>query len=173
MTKPDRRDYPETPEVPRGRRRDDERPTRATETGGWSLEGDRVIDQPVGGIGEIPFASMGDLGLDKRKVTQCALSRICGVCGESLARPVAFLGSELEADRNEFHFPPTHVACAERRSSAGGRRTPRRSGHPSTPSSWALVTTSGFEFVRPDSGVDRPTSGVLAQLAAQTAGCPP
>src|SRR6195952_5234823 len=36
FTKPDRRDYPETPEVPRGRRRDEERPTRATATGGWS-----------------------------------------------------------------------------------------------------------------------------------------
>ncbi|WP_027862849.1 acyl-CoA desaturase [Marmoricola sp. URHB0036] len=36
FTKPDRRDYPETPEVPRGRRRDDERPTRASETGAWT-----------------------------------------------------------------------------------------------------------------------------------------
>ena len=46
-------------------------------------------------------------------MTQCALSRICGVCGESLARPVAFLGSVEEADRNAFHFPPSHVECAE------------------------------------------------------------
>ena len=36
FTKPDRHDYPETPEVPRGRRSDDERPTRRTETGGWT-----------------------------------------------------------------------------------------------------------------------------------------
>jgi hypothetical protein len=36
FTKPNRRDYPETPEVPRGRRSDDERPIRRTETGGWT-----------------------------------------------------------------------------------------------------------------------------------------
>ena len=70
-----------------------------------------MIDMPAGGMGDIPFASMGDLGLDRRKVTQCALSRICGVCGESLARPVAFLGSVEEADRNAFHFPPSHIEC--------------------------------------------------------------
>jgi len=91
---------------------------------------------------------MGDLGLDKRKVTQCALSRICGVCGDSLSRPVAFLGSVEEADRNEFHFPPAHVACAEVTLEVWGP-TSAALGHPSQPSSWVLVTTSGFEFVRP------------------------
>ncbi|WP_027862850.1 hypothetical protein [Marmoricola sp. URHB0036] len=111
-----------------------------------------MIDQPAGGLdirgGDVPFASMGDLGLDKRKVTQCALSRICGVCGDSLARPVAFLGSEDEAERNEFHFPPTHRACAEAAIEVWGSRSASL-GHASQPSSWALVTTSGFEFVRP------------------------
>jgi hypothetical protein len=91
---------------------------------------------------------MGDLGLDKRKVTQCALSRICGVCGESLARPVAFVGSAVEADRNEFHFPPTHVACAELVLDVWGP-TGVVLGHTSQPAGWALVTTSGFEFIRP------------------------
>ena len=111
-----------------------------------------MIDQPAGGLdirgGDVPFASMGDLGLDKRKVTQCALSRICGVCGDSLARPVAFLGSEAEAERNEFHFPPAHVACAEVTIEVWGARAASL-GHSTQPSSWALVTTSGFEFVRP------------------------
>jgi hypothetical protein len=108
-----------------------------------------MIDMPAGGIGEIPFASMGDLGLDKRKVTQCALSRICGVCGESLARPVVFLGSVVEADRNEFHFPPTHQSCAEVALETWGGDETASLGHPSPPEGWALVTTSGFEFVRP------------------------
>ena len=111
-----------------------------------------MIDQPAGGQdmrhGDLPFASMGDLGLDKRKVTQCALSRICGVCGESLARPVAFLGSVVEAERNEFHFPPSHVACAEVAFEVWGG-TSAALGHPSQPAAWALVTTSGFEFIRP------------------------
>jgi linoleoyl-CoA desaturase len=36
LTAANRHDYPETPEVPRGRRRDAERPDRRTETGGWT-----------------------------------------------------------------------------------------------------------------------------------------
>ena len=107
-----------------------------------------MIDQPVGGIGVVPFASKGDLGLDKRKVAQCALSRICGVCGESLARPVVFLGSEAEADRNQFHFPPAHLACAEVALETWGQ-TSAALGHHVEPVIWAMVTTSGFEYIRP------------------------
>lgn len=72
----------------------------------------------------------------KRWVTQCALSRICGVCGESLGRPIAFLGTAQEVGRNAFHLPPMHVTCAR---SLGLR------------SETELVTTGGFEFVRPTS----------------------
>jgi len=110
------------------------------------LEGLRVTD--------LPFASMGELGLDRRKVTQCALSRICGVCGESLARPVAFLGSGLEADRNAFHFPPAHVQCAEAALTVWAGEFSAALGHSSEPESWALVTTSGFEYVRPTGETD-------------------
>jgi hypothetical protein len=99
--------------------------------------------------GDIPFASRGDLGLDKRKVAQCALSRICGVCGDSLARPVAFLGSEVEADRNAFHFPPAHVRCAEAAHTVWAEGYSVALGHSSPPERWALVTTSGFEYIRP------------------------
>lgn len=108
-----------------------------------------MIDQPAGGIGDIPFASMGDLGLDRRKVTQCALSRICGVCGNSLDRPVAFLGSAEEAEANAFHFPPSHLACAETAIELWGGTATAALGYPSPPQVWALVTTSGFEYVRP------------------------
>lgn len=72
--------------------------------------------------------------LTRRWVTQCALSRICGVCGEALGRPIAFRGTPQEVGRNAFHLPPMHVACA---ASLRGR-----------PES-ELVTTAGFEFVRP------------------------
>jgi hypothetical protein len=98
---------------------------------------------------DLPFASRGDLGLDRRKVTQCALSRICGVCGESLARPVAFLGSALEADRNAFHFPPAHVQCAEAALAVWADGYSVALGHASPPDAWAVVTTSGFEYIRP------------------------
>ncbi|KRF36886.1 hypothetical protein [Nocardioides sp. Soil805] len=67
-------------------------------------------------------------------VTQCALSRICGLCEGGLGRPIAFVGTPQESDRNEFHQPPMHVACAER------VRTPDQ----------VVVTTAGFDVVRPD-----------------------
>ena len=88
---------------------------------------------------------MGDLGLDRRKVTQCALSRICRVCGESLARPVAFLGSALEADRNAFYFPPAHPQRAETAVAVWGTGDSAALGHLTRPAEWAVVTTSGFE----------------------------
>ncbi len=109
-----------------------------------------MIDQPAGGIGELPFASMGDLGLDQTKVIQCALSRICGICAQSLGRPIAFLGSTEEAERNEFHFPPTHLDCAELALQTWAREWSASLGHPTAPRSWTLVTTSGFEFIRMD-----------------------
>jgi hypothetical protein len=110
-----------------------------------------MIDQPAVGIGDLPFASMGDLGLDKAKVIQCALSRICGVCAQSLGRPIAFLGSADEAARNEFHFPPSHLDCAELALQTWARDWSASLGHPTSPSSWTLVTTSGFEFIRMNS----------------------
>jgi hypothetical protein len=76
------------------------------------------------------------LDLSRRRVTQCALSRTCGACGESLGRPVAFLGSTEEQAANAFHAPPLHVACARRlQGTAAGLDV--------------LVTTAGFEFERP------------------------
>ena len=76
---------------------------------------------------------------DRPWVTQCALSRICGGCGQSLGRPVVFLGTPDEVARNAFHLPPLHAACAdELRRAPGADR------------SWQVVATSGFEFVRPN-----------------------
>lgn len=115
------------------------------------LEGLRVTAAP---LEKLPFASLGDLGLDKRRVTQCALSRICGVCGESLARPVVFLGSAQEAARNAFHFPPSHLECAEAAHAVWAGGNSAALGHPTQPAAWALVTTSGFEYVRPTGDSD-------------------
>ncbi len=68
------------------------------------------------------------------RVTQCALSRVCGGCGTPLGRPIAFVGASLEVGRNAFHAPPLHPACA---SALLAQRD-----------DWELVTTAGFEFVR-------------------------
>jgi hypothetical protein len=75
---------------------------------------------------------------DRRWVTQCALSRICGGCAMSLGRPIAFLGNENEVARNEFHLPPMHQACAEELRTGGDVEPGLQ-----------LVTTAGFEFIRP------------------------
>ncbi len=76
-----------------------------------------------------------------RWVTQCALSRICGSCAESLGRPVAFVGTPDEVMRNAFHLPPLHAGCAEALLRA-----------PDADPAWSVTLTAGFEFVRPASG---------------------
>ncbi len=106
----------------------------------------------------VPFACGTDDGyggtepsardLDKRRVTQCALSRICGVCGAGLGRPLALLGSSVELGRNAFHFPPSHIECAEALVAAYAGVTEPVLGTDVAPGSWVLVTTASFEFVR-------------------------
>jgi hypothetical protein len=90
---------------------------------------DRVgADDGFGGVG----------GLQRARVTQCALSRICGVCGESLGRPIAFVATAAEVGRNGLHCPPLHASCAAALRS-----------HPDADPAWQVVTTASFEFVRP------------------------
>ena len=88
--------------------------------------------------------------LDGRRVTQCALSRVCGVCGAGLGRPLAFVGSPEEAARNAFHFPACHLECARRLldvlSTLVGTAV---LGQPEPVESWVLTTTAAFEYVRP------------------------
>ena len=97
--------------------------------------------------------------LDGRRVTQCALSRVCGACGAPLGRPLAFVGSPEEADRNAFHFPPCHVECAQALLDAVAHLGAPVLGQPGPVSSWVLTTTPAFEYVRPGREDDdrRPT----------------
>ena len=93
-----------------------------------------------------PFAWGSSLDdLVGKRVTQCALSRVCGSCGRPLGRPIAFVGTDGEVGRNAFHAPPMHAACAQ-------ALVVERAD-------WRLVTTAGFEFVRPTREDDdrRPT----------------
>jgi hypothetical protein len=105
----------------------------------------------------VPFAcGTGDSGtgpsvrsLDHRRVTQCALSRICGVCGSGLGRPIAFLGSPAEEGRNAFHFPPSHLECAEQLLGVYAEVRGSVLGQDEPFDQWVIVTTGGFEYVRP------------------------
>ena len=110
----------------------------------------------------VPFAAGTDVGygdrpegaalsardLDKRRVTQCALSRTCGVCGAGLGRPLAFVGSQLELDRMAFHFPASHVECARALLTSYADVPEPVLGVDAVPADWVLVTTASFEFVR-------------------------
>jgi hypothetical protein len=116
---------------------------------GWSQP---PLD-PAYGV-PVPFACGYDDGrasldlLNQARVTQCALSRICGVCGSGLERPLAFLGTPEEEGRNAFHFPPLHPGCA-----AALVSTLRQHDVPVPGQDRAaepvVVTCSAFELVRP------------------------
>ena len=101
---------------------------------------------PVPGSPSTPTAR----DLQRSRVIQCARSRVCGVCGASLGRPLTLLGSRDEVDRNAFHFPPSHLECAERLLAAYVGASGPVLGQPEGVHEWRLLTTGGFEFVRPD-----------------------
>ena len=114
---------------------------------------DELPTDPAFGV-PVPFAAGTEVGatvrdLDKRRVTQCALSRVCGVCGATLGRPLAFIGSRRERDRMAFHFPASHVACAESLLEAYVDLVDPVLGQETAPADWVVVTTASFEFVRP------------------------
>ena len=114
---------------------------------------ERLERQVVAGR-RLPFACEPAEGVGshdrivKARALQCALSRVCGICGEPLGRPLVFLGSSEEADALSFSFPPCHAACADEAVRDMGRLGDHlgRSGKPDT---WEIVTTAGFDLVRP------------------------
>jgi hypothetical protein len=105
----------------------------------------------------VPFACQDDEGrfehgvLVKARVVQCALSRVCGLCGRSLSWGVTFLGSPEEADANVFHFPPLHRGCAEAALDLYAPLGVPVLGQSLVVHEWALVVTGGFELIRPES----------------------
>ncbi len=102
----------------------------------------------------VPFACEYDDGrasvtlLNKKRVTQCALSRICGACGDALDLPVAFVGPHQELHRMAFHFPPVHVGCGEAVLASLHGVDTAVLGQDEPVERWVLVTTGGFEHER-------------------------
>ncbi|KAA1380659.1 hypothetical protein [Aeromicrobium fastidiosum] len=127
----------------------------------------------LGGL-PVPFACEDDGGaLDhshvvKKRAIRCALSRVCGICGEPLTRPVAFIGGSEEAEAGAFDFPPTHLHCAQEALDLFAPIGGRHLGHAEPPLTWAIVTTGGFDLIRPTRRGDpvhfRPNSVLETQL---------
>jgi hypothetical protein len=106
----------------------------------------------------VPFVCGYDDGraalslLNTARVTQCALSRICGVCGGGLDRPVAFVGTSVEERRNAFHFPPLHADCAGALVATvreHGVPLPGQDAASAVQEPVVVVSCSAFDFVRP------------------------
>jgi hypothetical protein len=112
---------------------------------------------PFAGFGSdhrLPATGPVDLGgVVKARAIQCALSRVCGLCGLSLATgPAAattFLGSVAEADANTFVFPPVHMDCAELALDTYPALGVPVLGQRLVLAEWAVVVTGGFELERP------------------------
>lgn len=91
-----------------------------------------------------------DLGaVVKARAVQCALSRVCGMCGMSMSWGNTFVASTEEADDNTFHFPPMHPDCAEFALETYPRLGVPVLGQDRVLAEWAVVVTGGFEIERP------------------------
>ena len=95
-----------------------------------------------------------DLGaVVKARAIQCALSRVCGLCGLSMASGPAgastLVGTEAEAEANLFGFPPMHPACADYALATYPRLGVPVLGQPLVRATWSVVVTGGFELERP------------------------
>lgn len=114
---------------------------------------ERPRDPELGG--PVPYVCEDDDGrgslrvLSKKRVIQCALSRICAVCGETLDHPLVLLGTREELDRMEFHVPPVHEACGDAVAAAVVGAPFGVLGQDGPVERWVLVSTGGFEHERP------------------------
>ena len=129
---------------------------------------DRPFDHDRGW--PVPFAHEYDDGtydlesLNGKRVTQCALSRVCAMCAQTLAFPLAFLGDEEEARTRTYAYPPMHEDCAQ----AALRLYPR----PETDDGgkgWVMLLTGSFQVERPsrrgDPTLFRPAPGEVRTFA--------
>lgn len=97
-----------------------------------------------------PPSGPAELGaVVKARAIQCALSRICGLCGLSMSGTTTFVGSPEEADANAFVFPPMHPDCAAYALETYPALGVPVLGQPLVVREWVVVETGGFELERP------------------------
>lgn len=88
----------------------------------------------------------------RSRVTQCALSRICALCGDSLDQPpLVLVGPREEAEHGAFSLPPFHAGCARWVLELRARVHGTLLGHPEQAGAWVQVATGGFSLLRPSS----------------------
>lgn len=97
-----------------------------------------------------PVTGPADLGtVVKARVIQCALSRVCGLCGLSMSGVTTFVGSSDEAEANSFGFPPMHTACATYALDTYPPLGVPVLGQQLVLHEWVVVETGGFDLERP------------------------
>ncbi len=91
-----------------------------------------------------------DLGtVVKARAIQCALSRVCGLCGLSMTGPTTFVGTPQDAQANTFAFPPVHADCATYALETYPPLGVPVLGQSLVRPDWVVVETGGFELERP------------------------
>lgn len=135
----------------------------------------------------VPFVHEYDDGtydlavVNQRRAVQCALSRVCAMCAQSLGYPLAFLGDREAAGERTYTYPPMHVPCAEAAvrlypppvgpSTVAGARPIRGAHAAAQPHGWVMLTTGSFDVQRPtrrgDPIVFRPAPGEVRHYDAK------
>jgi hypothetical protein len=106
---------------------------------------DAEHSRPVPFVHEYDDGSYDLTTVNPRRVTQCALSRVCAMCAQSLDYPLAFLGGEEDAQTHTYAYPPMHLGCAE----AAVRLYPPPEHADGRPGSWVMTVTGSFQVERP------------------------
>lgn len=112
---------------------------------------DRPFDRDRGW--PVPFVHEYDDGaydldrLNAKRVTQCALSRVCAMCAQTLDFPLAFLGDQQAADERRYAYPPMHVSCAEAAVRLYPPTPAATAGRPAD--AWVMLLTGSFQVERP------------------------
>jgi hypothetical protein len=101
----------------------------------------------------VPFVHEYDDGgydlhvLNGKRVVQCALSRVCAMCAQTLGFPLAFLGDRAAADERAYTYPPMHVPCAEAAVRLYPPTPAAAAGRPVQ--AWVMFLTGSFQVERP------------------------
>jgi hypothetical protein len=127
MTAADRPDLPDLPPALRERPYDHER------------------GRPVPFVHEYDDGTYDLDHLNRKRVTQCALSRVCALCAQSLDYPLAFLGDDEEAQSRTYAYPPVHLGCAQ----AAVRLYPPPGAATGVRGGWVMTVTGSFQVERP------------------------